>query len=78
MLYQYKQTVTDPQTGEPLDSLAPTALAQIAQLGSKCTTVSEIVEQRDEAVYSAVQRGLDIANEYVYDVKVQSVARSFD
>ena len=78
MLYQCKQTVTDPPTGEPLDSLAPTALAQIAQLGSKCTTVSEIVEQRDEAVYSAVQRGLDIANEHVYDVKVQSVARSFD
>ena len=39
-------------TGKPLqNSFTPTALAQIAKLGSKCTTVSEIVDQRDDVVY---------------------------
>ena len=65
--------MTDPQTGEPLDNLAPDALAQIAQLGSKSTTVSEIVQQKDKIVYGAIQSGLDIANEHVYDSKVREI-----
>ena len=59
------------QTGEPLDRLTPGAQAQIAQLGSLCMTASEIVTQRDEVVYSAVQRGIDAANDLVYDTKVR-------
>ena len=65
--------MTDPQTGEPLDKLAPAALVQIAQLGSKSTTVSEIVQQKDKIVYGAIQSGLDIANEHVHDSKVREI-----
>ena len=53
----------DPDTGEPEDELTPQAKEAIASLGSKCTKVSEIVEQKDQAVFKAIQEGLDKANE---------------
>ena len=64
--------MTDPQTGEPLDQLTPDALVEISKLGSKSTTVSEIVQQKDKIVYGAIQSGLDIANQHVYDTKVRA------
>ena len=67
--------MTDPQTGEPLNKLAPDALVHITQLGSKSTTVSEIVQKKDKIVYGAIQSGLDIANEHVYDSKVREIVR---
>ena len=51
-------------TGEPTDELSPVALKAIAALGSKCTKVSEVIQQKDEAVYTAIQKGLDKANEH--------------
>ena len=54
----------DPDTGEPEDELTPQAKGAIASLGSKCTKVSEIVEQKDQAVFNAIQEGLDKANEH--------------
>ena len=53
----------DPDTGEPTDELSPVAIQAIAALGSKCTKVSEVIQQKDEAVYPAIQKGLDKANE---------------
>ena len=58
------QCVMDPDTGEPEDELTPQAKEAIASLGSKCTKVSEIVEQKDQAVFTAIQEGLDKANEH--------------
>ena len=49
-----------------MDRLSPIALAQIAQLGSQCTTVSEITKQRDKAVYGAILKGIDTANHHIY------------
>ena len=67
--------MSDTQTGEPLDKLTPSTQAQIAQLGSQCTTVSEIIQQRDKAVYDAIQRGINTVNDHTYDsyVSVESV-----
>lgn len=59
----------DPNTGEPQDTLSTPAKMQIAALGSSCTTVSEIIEQKDEVVFTAIQQGLERANE-------QSISRA--
>jgi len=56
--------VMDPDTGEPQDELLPQAKQAVADLGSQCTKVSEIVEQKDKAVFTAIQDGLDRANEH--------------
>ena len=32
-------------------------------IGSKCTTVSQVLESKDEAIYSDIQAGLDRANQ---------------
>ena len=58
------QCVVDPETGEPQDELLPQAKQMIAELGSKCTTVSEIIHQKDETVYKAIQEGLERANQH--------------
>ena len=58
------QCVMDPDTGEPQDELLPQAKQAVADLGSQCTKVSEIVEQKDKAVFTAIQDGLDRANEH--------------
>ena len=54
----------DPDTGEPQDELLAQTKQAVADLGSQCTKVSEIVEQKDEAVFKAIQDGLDRANEH--------------
>ena len=53
----------DPDTGEPTNELSTVALNAITALGSKCTKVSEVIQQKDEAVYTAIQKGLEKANE---------------
>ena len=67
--------MVDPDTGEPEDELLPLAKQMIAELGSSCTTVSEIVRTKDEAVYKAIQEGLDRANQHAVSraQKVQPV-----
>ena len=53
----------DHDTGEPKDTLTPHALHQIKALGSHITEVPEIVAQKDKAVFTAIQNGLDKVNE---------------
>lgn len=49
-------------TAEPTDKLTPQAQHAIQQLGSQCTSVSQIVQEQDKAVFTAIQEGLDRAN----------------
>ena len=58
------QCVVDPDTGEPQDELLPRAKQMIAELGSSCTTVSEIIGKKEEAVYRAIQEGIERANQH--------------
>lgn len=53
----------DPETAEPLDTLAPLAKLAIKELGSDCTTVSDVIKSRDPIVFSAIAEGLERANE---------------
>ena len=52
----------DPDTAEPLDTFAPLAKLAIEQLGSRCTTVSGVIDSKDRAVFSAISEGLERAN----------------
>ena len=52
----------DPDTGEPLDELAPAAQECLEELGCSCTKVSEVLQSKNSAVYAAIQEGLDKAN----------------
>ena len=53
----------DLNTAEPLDTLAPLAKQAIEQLGSHCTTVSDVINSKDQAVFTAISEGLERANE---------------
>lgn len=52
----------DPDTSEPTDSLTEPAVAFCQRVGSKATTVSEIVGTKDEAVYQAIEQGIQRVN----------------
>lgn len=54
----------DQNTGEPLDILAPLAKQAIELLGSRCTTVSAVIDSKDRAVFSAITEGLERANKH--------------
>ena len=54
----------DSDTGQPLDTLTSQAQHQIQALGSHNTKVSDIIAQKDPAVFTAIQEGLDRANEH--------------
>uniref|UniRef100_A0A452U326 Long-chain-fatty-acid--CoA ligase ACSBG1 n=1 Tax=Ursus maritimus TaxID=29073 RepID=A0A452U326_URSMA len=54
--------VLDPETSEPTDNLTELALAFCQRVGSKATTVSEIVGTKDEAVYQAIEQGIQRVN----------------
>ncbi|KAL5460257.1 hypothetical protein EMCRGX_G033688 [Ephydatia muelleri] len=56
------KTIINADTGEPTDVLAPQAQRAIEQLGSPCTRVSQIIETKDRAVFTAIQQGLDRVN----------------
>ncbi|NWX38237.1 ACBG2 ligase, partial [Notiomystis cincta] len=53
----------DAETGEPRDELSEEALEFCQKLGSNATTVSEIIISRDNAVYSAIQKGISAVND---------------
>ncbi|XP_070809871.1 long-chain-fatty-acid--CoA ligase ACSBG1 [Pituophis catenifer annectens] len=61
MLLTLKCSV-DPDTSEPTDCLTQEARDFCQKAGSKATRVSEIVQTRDQAVYRAVQDGIDRVN----------------
>ena len=49
-------------TGKPLDTLTPYAQQLIKAHGCQNTMVSEIVSQRNKAVFTAIHDGVDRAN----------------
>ncbi|XP_029773229.1 long-chain-fatty-acid--CoA ligase ACSBG2-like [Suricata suricatta] len=53
----------DGTTGQPLDNLSPEAIDFCQRLGSKASTVSEILALRDPLVYKAIQEGINAVNE---------------
>ncbi|XP_078541334.1 long-chain-fatty-acid--CoA ligase ACSBG1 isoform X2 [Lissotriton helveticus] len=61
MLLTLKSTV-DLETSEPTDNLTQEAVKFCLEVGSKATKVSEIVGSRDEAVYQAIQDGINRVN----------------
>ncbi|XP_063782627.1 long-chain-fatty-acid--CoA ligase ACSBG1 isoform X2 [Pseudophryne corroboree] len=61
MLLTLKSTV-DLDTLEPMDNLTQEAIRFCQEVGSKATTVSEIVGQKDQPVYRAIQEGIDKVN----------------
>ncbi|KAM6201944.1 long-chain-fatty-acid--CoA ligase ACSBG1 isoform 2-T2 [Rhynchocyon petersi] len=61
MLLTLKCTL-DPDTSEPTDNLTEQAVEFCQRVGSKATTVSEIVGEKDEAVYQAIEEGIQRVN----------------
>ncbi|KAM4678070.1 long-chain-fatty-acid--CoA ligase ACSBG1 [Discoglossus pictus] len=61
MLFTLKSTV-DPDTLEPTDNLTQEAIRFCQDSGSEATTVSQIVGLKDQAVYKAIQEGIDKVN----------------
>lgn len=53
----------DSETNAPTDQLNETALQECTKVGSKSTTVSEIVDNDDKLVMKMIQGGVDRANE---------------
>ncbi|XP_063025565.1 long-chain-fatty-acid--CoA ligase ACSBG1-like isoform X2 [Melospiza melodia melodia] len=56
------KSVLDPDTSDPTDILTEQARNFCQRSGSKATKVSEIVATRDEAIYRAIQEGIDRVN----------------
>lgn len=56
------QCTLDPDTFEPTDTLTEQAVEFCQRVGSKASTVSEIVGQHDEAVYQAIEEGIQRVN----------------
>ncbi|XP_065884225.1 long-chain-fatty-acid--CoA ligase ACSBG2-like [Dysidea avara] len=54
--------IIHPDTGEATDDLQPQALKMFQDLGSECTTVSQVIETEDKAVFKAIQDGIDRYN----------------
>lgn len=61
MLLTLKCTL-DPDTSDPTDNLTKQAVEFCQQVGSSATTVSEIVGRKDEAVYRAIEEGIQRVN----------------
>ncbi|XP_073917982.1 long-chain-fatty-acid--CoA ligase ACSBG1 isoform X4 [Castor canadensis] len=61
MLLTLKCTL-DQDTSEPTDNLTEQAVEFCQRVGSRASTVSEIVGQRDEAVYQAIEEGIQRVN----------------
>lgn len=52
----------DPETGGPTDNLTADATRLIAAKGSTATKVSQVIDNQDPAVFTAIQEGIDRAN----------------
>ncbi|XP_068847568.1 long-chain-fatty-acid--CoA ligase ACSBG1 [Capricornis sumatraensis] len=61
MLLTLKCTL-DPDTFEPTDNLTEQVMEFCRKVGSKATTVSEVVGKKDEAVYQAIGEGIQRVN----------------
>ncbi|KAM6301753.1 uncharacterized protein O3Q21_013369 [Podargus strigoides] len=56
------KSVLDPDTSDPTDILTEQARDFCQKIGSKATKVSEIVATRDQAIYQAIQEGINKVN----------------
>ncbi|XP_064013430.1 long-chain-fatty-acid--CoA ligase ACSBG1 isoform X3 [Pogoniulus pusillus] len=56
------KSVLDPDTSDPTDTLTEQARDFCQKMGSKATKVSEIVATRDQAIYQAIQEGINKVN----------------
>lgn len=56
------QTEVDPTTTAPKDDLSETVLKWCQSLGCTSSTVSELLQERHEKVWEAIQAGVDMAN----------------
>ncbi|XP_021133438.3 long-chain-fatty-acid--CoA ligase ACSBG1 isoform X4 [Anas platyrhynchos] len=56
------KSVLDPDTSDPTDLLTEQAREFCQKSGSKATKVSEIVATRDQAIYQAIQEGINKVN----------------
>ncbi|XP_047397389.1 long-chain-fatty-acid--CoA ligase ACSBG1 isoform X3 [Sciurus carolinensis] len=61
MLLTLKCTL-DPDTSDPTDYLTEQAVEFCQRVGSRASTVSEIVGKKDEAVYQAIEEGIQRVN----------------
>uniref|UniRef100_A0A8C3WFR8 Long-chain-fatty-acid--CoA ligase ACSBG1 n=1 Tax=Catagonus wagneri TaxID=51154 RepID=A0A8C3WFR8_9CETA len=61
MLLTLKCTL-DPDTSDPTDNLTEQAVEFCQRAGSRATTVSEVVGKKDEAVYQAIEEGIQRVN----------------
>ena len=52
----------NPDTNEPTDDLTAQAASMIAAKGSSATKVSQVIDNQDQAVFTAIQEGIDRAN----------------
>lgn len=68
-MHNFPQTVVDPDSMIPEDKLTPASIAWCRSVGSKATTLSEILRGHDGAALRGLQAGIDRAN-------VQAVSRA--
>ncbi|XP_010715640.1 long-chain-fatty-acid--CoA ligase ACSBG1 isoform X3 [Meleagris gallopavo] len=54
--------ILDPDTSDPTDILTEQARDFCQKIGSKATTVSEIVATKDQVIYQAIQEGINKVN----------------
>lgn len=57
-----RQCTLDPETSDPTDNLTEQAVEFCQQVGSKASTVSDIVGKKDRAVYQAIEEGIQRVN----------------
>jgi len=64
----------DPDTGEATDSLQPQVIKAFKEdLGTDCTTVSQVLKEKDRKVFEAIQDGIDRYNKYYTCLEYQKV-----
>ncbi|XP_065906709.1 long-chain-fatty-acid--CoA ligase ACSBG2-like isoform X2 [Dysidea avara] len=54
--------VMDPDSGEATDNLLPQVIKMFEELGTNCTTVSQVINSKDKIVFKAIQDGIDYYN----------------
>ena len=69
----YIMCIVNPATGEGTDDLQPQVNKMLQQLGSNCTTVSQVIESEDKAVFKAIQDGINCYNIHHLISNVQKV-----
>jgi len=52
----------DPHSGMATDNLHPQVIKKFEELGTNCTTVSQVINSKDKMVFKAIQDGIDRYN----------------